>query len=98
MDFTYCSKNIPNNQPYSINTHDYNGYNNNHFMIVGDDKGFNYNLDSFNQLPNNSPSLRKSEPSSINKHLTFNTFQNNGLINQPKYGNNNNFASNNKKS
>ena len=106
MDFTYCSKNIPNNQPYSINTYDYNGYNNNYwninnnnnqFMIVGDNKEFNYNLDLFNQLPNNSPSLRKSEPSSINKHLTFNTFQNNGLINQPKYGNNNNFASNNRK-
>ena len=78
MDFTYCSKNIPNNQPYSINTYDYNGYNNNYwninnnnnqFMIVGDDKGFNYNLDYFNQLPNNSPSLRKSEPSSINHHI-----------------------------
>ena len=97
MDFTYCSKNIPNNQPYSINTHDYNGYNNNQFMIVGDDKGFNYNLDYFNQLPNNSPSLRKSEPLSINKHLTFNTFQNNGIINQTRYGNNNNIALNNKK-
>ena len=89
MDFSYSSKNIPNKQPYSINTYDYNVYNNNQFMIVGDDKGFNYNLDSFNQLPNNSPSLRKSEPLSINKHL--------GLINQPKYGNNNNFASNNRK-
>ena len=106
MDFSYSSKNIPNNQPYSINTYDYNGYNNNYwninnnnnqFMIVGDDKGFNYNLDSFNQLPNNSPSLRKSEPLSINKHLTFNTFQNNDIINQTIYGNNNNNALNNKK-